>query len=66
MRGKTNRAPLPDEFGTDIAGHNNNAIAEVNSATLGIGQVTVIKYLEQYIEDIRVSLFNFIQEYDAV
>ena len=46
-RRKTNGGALPDELSAHIAGHDNDAIAEINPASLGIGQVTIIKYLEQ-------------------
>ncbi|MBA7590373.1 hypothetical protein ES708_32489 [subsurface metagenome] len=57
---ETDRSAFPDKLGTNITGHNNNAVTEINTATLGISQVTIIKYLEQYIKHIRVSLLNLI------
>ncbi|MBA7526700.1 hypothetical protein ES705_18869 [subsurface metagenome] len=63
---ETNTGAFPDKLGTNIAGHNNNAVTEINTATLGISQVTIIKYLEQYIKHIRVSLFNLIKEYATI
>src|SRR5450432_102217 len=37
---------------TYIAGHNNDGIFEINGASLTIGQASIIKQLEQDVEDI--------------
>ena len=53
-------------FGANVAGHDNYAVAEIHPAPFGIGQVTIIKNLEQYIEDVGMRFLNLIQQYDAV
>ena len=58
---------LIDEiFGTQIRGHDDKRIAEINRATLAIGQPTVIKHLQKHIENIRMRLFDFVKEKDLI
>ncbi len=54
------------EFSTDIAGHNNNTIAKINPAPFSISQVAIVENLEQYIEDIIMSLLNLVKENNTV
>src|SRR5690606_19280128 len=51
---------------TDIAGHDDNRVPEVDPAAETIRQDTIVKHLQQDVEHIRVCLFNFIQEDDRV
>ena len=55
-----------DELGADIAGHDNHAVAEIDTPALGIGQVAVIEYLEEQVKNVRVGLFNLVQQYATV
>jgi hypothetical protein len=45
-RGKADGTSFLDELSTNITGHNDNAVAEVNPTALGISQMAIIKYLE--------------------
>jgi hypothetical protein len=65
-RGKTDGGSFTDELSANITGHNDNAVAEVNPATLGIGQMSIIKYLQEYIKHVGVSLLNLIKENQAI
>src|SRR5260370_36529409 len=47
---------------TDIRGHDNDRIAEVYRTSLGISQLAIFKDLEKHVEDIGVSLFDFIEQ----
>ena len=42
------------------------AVAEVDPATLGVGQVPVLEDLEEDVEDLRVRLLDLVEEDDAV
>src|SRR5439155_10766436 len=43
-----------------------DAVAEVDAATLGIGQVAVLEDLEEDVEDLGVGLLDLVEEHDAV
>jgi hypothetical protein len=46
--------------------HNNDRILKVDPAAKTVGEHTVVKHLQQDMENIRVSFFNFIQQDDGV
>src|SRR5579875_79302 len=46
----------------DVRCHDNNGIAEVYRAALRVGQLAVLKDLEEHIKDIGVSLFDLIEQ----
>ncbi len=47
----------------DIRCHYGDGIAEVNSPALAVCKPSVVKELEQYIEDFGMRLLNLIKEY---
>src|SRR2546421_12225065 len=47
---------------TDIRGHDNDRIAEVYRTSFGISQLAIFKDLEKHVEDIGMSLFDFIEQ----
>src|SRR5512135_2475452 len=49
-----------------IARHDNDGIFEVDGTPLTIGQATIIKQLQQDVEDFRSGFFDLIEEHDAV
>ena len=55
-----------DKRRSHITCHNNNGILEVDRTALIIRQSTVIQYLQQDIEYIRMSLFDFIKQDDRI
>src|SRR5205807_7213930 len=46
----------------DVRSHDDDGVAEVYRASLGIGQLAVLKNLEQHVEDIGVSLLDFVEQ----
>ena len=50
----------------EIARHDYDGIAEVDRSALSISQTTIIQQLQQDVEDIRVRLFDFVEENHAV
>ena len=42
------------------------AVAEVDPAALGVGQVPVLQDLEQDVEDLRVGLLDLVEQHDRV
>ena len=51
---------------TQIGGHDDHCIAEIDRTTLSIGQTTIVEHLQQHVEDIRVGFFHLIQQDHAV
>ena len=49
-------------FRPRIGGHDDNHIAEVRLAAIIVGQRSMIHHLQQDIENIRMGLFNFIEQ----
>ena len=50
------------EFSTNVRGHDDHSVLEVNSSTLTICKPAIIKNLQQNAMDIRMGLFYLIQE----
>src|SRR5947209_11065845 len=46
----------------NIRCHDYNSVTEVNRASLGVSQLAIFKDLQQHVEDIRVSLFDFVEQ----
>ena len=53
---------LHDVLAADITRHDDNGVLEVHSATLTIGDPSVVKDLEEDIEDIAVGLLHLVEE----
>ena len=51
---------------TNIGSHDQNHITEINMTTERIGQTSLFHHLQQGIEDIRVSFFDFVQQHHAI
>ena len=49
-----------------IGGHDQYDVAEIGLASIVVGQGAVVHHLQQQIEDIRVGLFDFIEEHDGM
>ncbi len=61
LPGKANGGPA-DPLGTGIGGHDNDDIAEIGRAAIGIGKRPVIHDLQQQIIDIGMRLLDLIEE----
>ena len=48
-------------LGTDVGGHDEDGVFEINGSALGVGDVSVIEYLEKYVEYVRMGFFNLIE-----
>ena len=55
-------AEFLDALRTQVGGHHDHGVAKIDGAPLTIGQPAVVEYLQQDIEDIRVRLFDFVQQ----
>ena len=53
---------IGDGLGAHVGRHDDNRVLEGHLATLAIGQTTVIKYLQQHVKDIRMSLLHLVEQ----
>src|ERR1035437_667733 len=51
---------------SQVGSHDDNGIPEINGVTKAVGKLAVFENLQQYIEDVGMRLFDFIQEDDGV
>ena len=49
-----------------VGSHDHNGVFEIHSPALPIGESTVIQDLQQSIQDVVVSLLNFVQKNDRI
>src|SRR4051812_33515917 len=53
---------LLDHLGSEVGGHYDDSVFKVHGSPLTVGHSTVVKHLQQHIEDVRVCLFNLIEQ----
>src|SRR4029077_8611853 len=61
--------PCPKVFqlaGADIGSHNDEGILKVHLAAKADGKLSIIQYLQDDIENVRVGFFNLIKQYYRV
>ena len=58
--------PLANHIAAHVRGHDDNRILEVGCAALIIRQSAILQHLQQSIEHVGVSLFNLVEEDNAV
>src|SRR5580704_11092965 len=54
------------KLATDVTGHDDDRVFEIDGPTLTIRDPAIIQDLEQNIEDIRVRFFDLIKKHNAV
>src|SRR5262249_30914318 len=47
---------------SDIGGHDDNGVFEIDGPALSIGQPAVIQNLQQYVEDVAVCFLDFVKQ----
>ena len=55
-----------DPTAADVAGHDDDGIAEIHRAPMTIGQPPLVEQLEQRVEDLRVGLLDLVEQHHAV
>ena len=50
------------DFCADVTGHDDDCVTEINCASLAVGHVTVVHDLQQCVPDLRVGLFDLVEE----
>ena len=58
--------PVDQIVASDVGRHDHDGILEVHSSSLVVGQTTIVQQLQQNVEHVRMSLFDFIEQYNAV
>ena len=53
-------------FACSVARHDDDSVLKVNQTTFVIGKSSVVKYLQQGVENIWMCLLNLVKEYDAI
>ena len=51
---------------TDIGGHNDNRILEIDGSAIIVSQTAFIQYLEQDVEHVRMGFLNLIQQDNGI
>ena len=51
-----------DEIGADVAGHDDDGIAEVDGAALAVREAPVVEHLEERVEDVGVRLLDLVEQ----
>ena len=51
---------------TQIGRHHDHGVAKVHRAPVPVGETSVIQHLQQHVEHIRMRLFDFVEQDDAV
>ena len=55
-----------DVAGAHVRGHDDDGVAEVHSAPLGVGQAPLLQNLQQDVEHIRMRLLDLVEEHHRV
>src|SRR5438876_12448702 len=50
----------------DVRRHDQNDVLEIDTSSEAVGEDAVVQHLQKYVEDVRMGLFNFIQEYNRI
>src|SRR4029077_2234652 len=53
---------LAEEVAPEVRGHDDHGIAEIDGATLAVGESAVVEELQQDVEDVAVGLFDLVEE----
>ena len=53
-------------FAPEVRGHDDDAVAEVDPAALGVGQVPVLQDLQEDVEHLGMRLLDLVEQDDAV
>ena len=50
----------------EVAGHDDDRVAEVHGAALAIGEAAIVEHLQEHVEDVGVGLLDLVEEHDGV
>ena len=55
-----------EELRAEVRGHHDHRVAEVDRATLAVGQASVVEHLQQQVEHVGVRLLDLVEQHDRV
>ena len=55
------REVLGEQLAADVAGHQDDRVLEVDCSSLRVRQTSIVENLQQDVEHIRVSFFDFVK-----
>ncbi len=59
-------AEILELAGTDVGGHDDYGVLEVDAASHAVGEAAFVKHLKEEVEHIGVGLFDFVEENHGV
>ena len=59
-------AALFEEARAEVRRHDDNRVLEVDRVAEAVGQLAVFKHLQQQVVDVRVRLFDFVEQDDRI
>ena len=65
IRRETKVQALGDIPRTEVRGHDDDGVLEVDLTALGVGQTTLFENLQQRVEDVGVSLLDLVEEHNG-
>ena len=57
---------LSNVLRTDVGGHNDDRVLKIDRSPLPVRDPTVIEHLQQYVENVRMRFFDFVEEHDRI
>src|SRR4030095_14290276 len=54
------------DVATDVRGHQHDCISKVDGASEAVGEFSVFHDLQEHVPDVRMSLFDFVEEHDGI
>ncbi len=58
--------PVEEMLGSDVGGHDDHRVPEIDLPPLRIGDPAVVEHLQQGIEDVGVGLLDLVEEHHGV
>ena len=52
--------------GAEVRGHDDDRVLEIDDAAFAVGQSAVVHHLQEHVEDVGMSFFNFVEEHDCI
>ena len=57
---------IDEELRAQVGGHDQNRVLEVHGPALAVGQATVVKHLQQHVEDFRIGLLHLVEQHHRI
>ena len=57
---------LHDDVAAEVGGHDQDRVLKIHRSALAVGHPAVVEHLQQHIEDIRMGLFDLVEQDDRI